>query len=117
MAALRPQCGPDPRPAPGPFGPPNRHTRARLAVGPRSPWRRNWLVWERASHRPALAGFLAGLRGGRVPEGTRNARTRRRATGAERPPGAEGERVRESTFEAFERCDSEDSVRVSLPDR
>jgi hypothetical protein len=31
--------------------------------------------------------------------------------------GEEGPRVRESTFEALDRCDSEGSVRVSLPNR
>jgi hypothetical protein len=65
MAALRYQCGPNPRPAPGPFGPQNRHAGAGFAVDPRFPWRRSWLVWEGASLRPAIAGFLAGLRAGR----------------------------------------------------
>jgi hypothetical protein len=80
---------------------PQTGTSVPVSGRPRSPGHQNWLV-TMASHQPALASFLAGLRAGRVLGGTRTARARRRATGAERPPGAEGARVRESTFETLD---------------
>jgi hypothetical protein len=80
---------------------PQTGTSVPVSGRPRSPGHQNWLV-TMASHQPALASFLAGLRAGRVLGGTGTARTRRRATGAARPPGAEGARVRESTFETLD---------------
>jgi hypothetical protein len=47
MAALRPQCEPNPRSALGPFDPSNRHVRASLGAHRRSPWRRHWRFRER----------------------------------------------------------------------
>jgi hypothetical protein len=59
---------------------PQTGTSVPVSGRPRSPGHQNWLV-TMASHQPALASFLAGLRAGRVLGGTGTARTRRRATG------------------------------------